>query len=142
MSIVALGAGTSPGKHHLKAFESSFAFELRPIRILLADQPGRFTRREERVKLLHAIGVRHVDRREGHHIGGMQSVPHGIAKKALRQVVIRLKMHGGGAAPNWLDCLHGFCECRRKILSLRFWSAKREHRGAKRNEVKCSGWEL
>jgi hypothetical protein len=55
-----------------------------------------------------------VDRREGHHIGGiaagirggvrevamlrLQSVPNGIEKKTLRQVVIRLKMHG------WRDC--------------------------------------
>ena len=113
------------GKHHLKALERFFAGELRHPGVLLADKPGGLTGSEKRVKLPDGIGTGRVDRGEGRHIGGiaagisggvcevailgMQSVPRGIYDHILRQVVIRLKMHGGVAAPGWQDCAHKRC---------------------------------
>jgi hypothetical protein len=100
-----------------------------------------WTHRERGARELpHCIGTGRVHGSNGHHIGGiatginrgvaeaavlgMQSVPHRIQKKTFRQVVIRLKMHVGVAAPGWLDCKHRFLPCCRQILSLRFRQAK------------------
>jgi hypothetical protein len=71
---------------------------------------------------------------------GMQSVPHRVQKNIFRQVVIRLKMHVGVAAPGWQDCMHSFLRCCRQILSLRFRQAKCDPRDADRKDAETIQW--